>query len=347
VRLLESASLERAELWLKDDGQLHPLYGGNKVRKLEYLLADALRLGKKRVVAVGSASSHHVLATALFAQEVGLRSASILCPHPLSDHARQVLEATIATGTDVLPVRSMAQVPWALSRLVRPGDYVLWPGGSSLTGALGYVDAAAELAQQIRDGVLAEPDVIVVPLGSGGTAAGLAAGAARIGLSATVLGVSVVVGRGAAEWLARSLAWGLLRSEGIRMPADALANRLRVTELYRGRGYGWPTDAAERATDRATELGLHVDPTYTAKTFAAALDCAHGRPGCTGPANSSVSVSVISQRRCPRPLRVLYWHTLSSVIPKRSVLSKLAAGPPAGRVLSQTSASWDRLLIRV
>ena len=195
VRFLESASTERAELWVKDDGQLHPLYGGNKIRKLEYLLADALRLKRKRVIAVGSASSHHVLATALFAREVGLQSASVLCPHPLSDHARHVLEAIAATGIEVLPARSMAHVPWALARLVRAGDYVLWPGGSSVTGALGYVDAAAELGQQIREGVLPEPDLIVVPLGSGGTAAGLAVGGRQAGLSATVLGVSVVGGR--------------------------------------------------------------------------------------------------------------------------------------------------------
>jgi D-cysteine desulfhydrase len=347
VRRLESVSTEQAELWVKDDGVLHPLYGGNKIRKLEYLLGDALRLKSKRVVAVGSASSHHVLATALFAQEVGLKSASVLCPHPLSDHARQVLEAIAATGTDVVTARSMAHVPLALARLVRRGDYVLWPGGSSVTGALGYVDAAAELAQQIREGVLPEPDVVVVPLGSGGTAAGLAAGALRFGLSATVLGVSVVGSRRSAEWLSRSLVWAIMRAEGVRAAPHALDSTLRVTELYRGRGYGWPTDAGQKATDRAARAGLRLDPTYTAKAFAAALDCVSGRASQCWPAERTSCHPVFLQRHCPGPLHVLYWHTLSSATPSRSVISNLAAGRHARRAASQTPAEWDRLLIRV
>lgn len=346
MRLLESVSTDQAELWVKDDGMLHPLYGGNKIRKLEYLLADALRRSSKRIVAVGTASSHHVLATALFAREVGLKSASILCPHPLSDHAQQVLEAIVATGTEVLPARSMARVPWALARLVQRGDYVLWPGGSSVTGGLGYVDAAAELWQQIREGVLPEPDVVVVPLGSGGTAAGLAAGALRVGLSATVLGVSVVGGCTSAAWLSRSLAWAIMRSEGIPTAPGALGIKLRVTGLYRGKGYGWPTDAGRRAADRAAEAGLYVDPTYTAKAFAAALDCVHGQLSHHRPFGRTGSRSEPAQPRSPRPIRVLYWHTLSSVVPNRSVISNLAAGPATGRVVSQTPAHRDCLLIR-
>jgi D-cysteine desulfhydrase len=338
---------EQGELWVKDDGVLNPLYGGNKVRKLEYLLGDALRRESKRVVAMGSASSHHVLATALFAQQVGLKSAAVLCPHPHSDHARQVLEAIAATGSDVVLARSMAGVPGALARLVRPGDYVLWPGGSSVRGGLGYVDAAAELWQQIREGVLPEPDIIVVALGSGGTAAGLAAGALRVGLSSTVLGVSVVSGRWSAGALSRSLAWGILHSEGTQTGRGALASKLRVTDAYRGEGYGWPTKAGREATDRAAEMGLYVDPTYTAKAFSAALDCVRNPAAWRRLAGLHGSETGLSQPRGSRPLRVLYWHTLSSVIPSPSVITKLAAEPPTGRAAAQTPADWDRLLIRV
>lgn len=346
VRRLESVSTEHVELWVKDDGALHPLYGGNKIRKLEYLLGDALRRNKKRVVSVGSASSHHVLATALFAREVGLESASVLCPHPFSEHAQQVLDAIFATGTDVATVDSMAQVPLALLRHVRRGDYVLWPGGSNVTGGLGYVDAVAELHAQVRTGLLPAPDVIVVAVGSGGTAAGLAAGVLRAGMSATVLGVCVVNGPRIASALTRSLAWAIARSEGIRVSPGGLRSRLCVTGIYRGRGYGWPTSASEKASVRAAEIGLRVDPTYTAKAFAAALDCTHGEIAAHGPVHRYVIPVLSSMLGSQRPLRVLYWHTLSSVVPESSVVSKVGAGHRAGRTVTHAGAQWGRLLIR-
>jgi D-cysteine desulfhydrase len=177
-----------------------------------------------------------------------------------------------------------------LARTLGPGDYLVAPGGSSVAGALGYAEAATEIAAQIRDGAMPEPDVIVVALGSGGTAAGLVAGFAAEGLATTVLGVRVVH-----PWLAGTLRTAALaalvaRRAGTRAAPGALAARLHVETGFAGPGYGHPSTAGDRAVALAAGAGLALEPTYTAKAFAAALDrVARGRHK-----------------------NVLFWHTFSS-----------------------------------
>jgi D-cysteine desulfhydrase len=185
----------------------------------------------------------------------------------------------------------LATLPALLAKVLRKGDYLLPPGGSSVVGTLGYLDGAAELALQVRGGVLPRPDLIVVPLGSGGTAAGLLAGLAIEGLPTKVLAVRVVE-----PWMAGHLRTVLLARlaasrRGHRLSTSSLSPRLEVQAKYLGAGYGYPTMAGHRATEIGKEHGLALEPTYTAKTFAAVLD-------------------VLKQDgpdRC-----ILYWHTFSS-----------------------------------
>jgi D-cysteine desulfhydrase len=179
-------------------------------------------------------------------------------------------------------------------------------GGSSLVGSLGYVAGARELAAQVRAGEIPEPDVIVVALGSGGTVAGLAAGLELEGLRSQVVGVVVAEPGWFVSFRARRLARACLRAAGGKGARGWLDRRLAIDRRWLGRGYGYPTEAGARATGDATRSGLTLDPTYTAKTFAAALERVEALRGST------------------KPTTVLYWHTLSS-----APVAPLLAGAPA------------------
>jgi D-cysteine desulfhydrase len=314
VHRLDALSGELAELWVKNDGRVHPEYGGNKVRKLELVLPRAVERGARRLVTMGAAGSHHVLATVLFGKKLGLPTAAVLCPQPHTEHAEETLIATLALGCDAHPVSSMARTALGVARILRPGDYVLPPGGSSVTGTLGYLRAVGELADQIRGGVLPEPDLIVAPLGSGGTVAGLLAGVLREGLASRVIGVEVAVQPQLGRTLALALATLATRRDAGSAGPLRLHRRLEVDGSQLGRGYGHPTADGSHATAVARHHGLELDPTYTAKTFAKVLDLVQPA-GAAHPARRSGPGG--------RPLRVLYWHTLSSVS-----LGPLLAGAP-------------------
>ncbi|MFZ5896100.1 MAG: 1-aminocyclopropane-1-carboxylate deaminase/D-cysteine desulfhydrase [Myxococcota bacterium] len=285
----------KAELWLKNDGLVHPSYGGNKARKAALLLAEAERRRAQRILTFGAAGSHHVLATTLFARERGLQTAALLTRQPSSAHARRVLRRSLAAGLEARAASSLLSLAWQLWRERRAEDYVVPPGGSNLLGAAAYAAAIAELEQQLEAQHIAPPDWIVVPLGSGGTAAGLLAGLGCSRLPTRLLAVQVVNNPLARIWVTK-LAADVLRSRA-RTPSDPRwSTRLVLDASQLGRGYGYSTSAGIAASAEAASLGLTLDPTYTAKAFAAALELARGQ-----------------HSRDSSPQRVLYWHTLSAV----------------------------------
>lgn len=282
-----------AELWLKNDGLCHALYGGSKVRKAERLVAEAVARGARRVVSVGAVGSHHLLTLTLFARAAGLATAAVVFPQRRSEHAVQTLRAAVGQGLEAHAARGAA-IPLRVAQLLRGSDYLIPPGGSNAIGTRACADAIDELIQQVEAGLLPLPDAIVVPLGSGGTCAGLAAGVVRRDLPCRVIGVQVVPGpvpRLAARWLAERLL-----SESTRQRRARLSSQLRFDRTQLGPGYGWASDAGQRAEQIAHASGLELDQTYTAKAFAAALALVRNRA-------DSASVA-------QRPYRVLYWHTL-------------------------------------
>src|SRR5688572_25686364 len=167
-----SLSTDRCELWVKRDDLTNDAYGGNKVRKLEYILERARERSARRIVTFGAAGSHHVLATTLHGRRAGFDVAAILSPQPRSERAVKNLRVALALRLQAIPTSSMALSPVVLPTVLRQGDFVVGPGGSTLHGTLGYVDAAFELAGQVERGEMPAPDIIVVALGSAGTAGG-------------------------------------------------------------------------------------------------------------------------------------------------------------------------------
>ena len=285
VACLEQLSTAKARLWVKRDDLTNPLYGGSKVRKLERLLQDAKSLGRTRIVTLGAVGSHHVLATAVFGKLANLQVEAIVLPRPRSPHVLQTVRASIAQGALLVPAPTYAAGARQLANRAAQGAYAIPVGGSNLLGTRGVMSAAAELEQQVRSGLLPEPDLIVVALGSGGTAAGLTAGLMRTGLGARVLAVATAEPVKVFAYAARRLAEELVE----RSSREAVPTRLEIERGQLGAGYGRPTRASAHATREAARSGLFLDDTYTAKAFAAAL----------------------ARIALGRERNVLFWHTLS------------------------------------
>ncbi len=259
------------ELWVKREDQSGPLYGGNKVRKLEFLLGDARARGSDRIATIGGFGSHHVLATAIYGRAHGFSVSAVLFPQPMSEHVDKQLRADVAAGAHLSKTRGYLGVPLAVLRAQRGATWIPG-GGSSPLGTLGYVEAAREIEAQIAAGELLRPDAIYVALGSGGTAAGLLAG---LTFDVDLVAVRVVDRVVANAMKVRRLARASRRLAEIRR--HDFSARLRVLHGFFGGAYGRATAAADAAVHRAANIGLRLEPTYTGKAMAALL--AHAASG--------------------------------------------------------------------
>ncbi len=282
VRPLPGLSGGTAEVWLKDDGAFGDGgWGGNKVRKLEWLLPDAKRRGRRTVLTFGGLGTNWGLATALYAREHGLRVALGLVDQPVDDHVESQLERLRASGATLhltrTKTRTVLSLPWLLARHAGGGrpPYLLPAGGSSPLGVLGYVEAALEIAAQVRAGELPEPGDVVVPVGTGGTTAGLLIGFGLAGLSTRVVGVVVNdqlrLDRATVLRLAEKSS-GVLTRRGARPVPAVRPDRLVLTRDWLGAGYGHATAEGEAArSETADREALDLDPVYTAKAMAGLL----------------------------------------------------------------------------
>lgn len=291
----------RGELWVKRDDRSSSHYGGNKVRKLEYLLAEALEQGAGRLITTGVEGSHHCLATAVHGRRVGLPTTLVVFPQPETEHSRKIAALNETWADDVRRCSTFAIQPFVEAavrwRSRAESPYVIPGGGSNAVGALGYVTGALELAEQVRRREVPRPDVITVAAGTLGTLAGLAVGAAMTNLTDRIVGVRIVPSTVGNRVVLGRLVEGairLLREAGLRTPDPRLVlDRVDLVGDYFGAGYGRPAEWGDRATEWFAERELELDPSYTAKTVAGALDLLEEAP-------DSVH---------------LYWHTLSSVHP--------------------------------
>ena len=277
---VEEWSVGGTTLLIKRDDLDAPLLGGNKARALELLLATVD--SRRAVLTVGATGSTHALAVARHGAALGLRTEVITWPQ--ETHA--VADATAARMrelADVTAARSIAGafVRAAWRRIVRRAQWVP-AGGSTPLGALGHVDAGLELAQQLaRDG-RSMPDSIVLPLGSGGTTAGLLVGLAIAGARTQVMGVRVVprfvANRGHVLRLARRTRALLASLTGESLP-PLDASRLVIEHGAYGGAYGRvTTDARHAAALLRAAGGPPLDGTYSAKAFGVALARAQDAP---------------------------------------------------------------------
>lgn len=306
VQPLERLAAERgiASLWVKRDDRCGPLYGGNKPRKLEWLLGAARARGRRTVMTFGGIGTHHGLATAICARDAGMRTLLILLPQPVTEHVRHCLLLDQAVGAELHYAASVAGVVVQGLRLLaahqRRGDRlaIIPTGGTSSVGAIGYVNAAFELAAQVRAGLLPEPYAIFVPLGSGGTVAGLVLGCRLAGLRSRVVGVLVTdilpPSPVRLAGLARRTLHRLRRAAAEVPDFSVRAHHFSIERGYLGAGYGAPTADGLAAQRLLMECeGLALETTYTAKSMAALLALAAREPYRSQP--------------------LLFWNTYSSV----------------------------------
>jgi D-cysteine desulfhydrase len=276
-------------LWVKREDQASPVYGGNKVRKLQYLLPVARARHGGQLMSVGALGSNHLVACCLHGRRFGVDTHALVIPQPSTPHVLKnagVLAAnaaSIETASNVLVAATWSR--FTLARRVREqtGHDPLWvyAGGSNPLGTLGWVEGALELAEQVRAGELPEPEQIFVPMGSCGTVAGLLLGLSLTELKTEVHAVRVVDRVVCNRWTALRLArrtLALLKASGARELPEVQPGRLVVHHDQFGGGYGCPTPQGAEAQERAAAAGLKLEPTYTAKALAAALSAvAEGR----------------------------------------------------------------------
>jgi D-cysteine desulfhydrase len=270
-------------LWVKRDDLTALPIGGNKVRALDFLLGG-LESGATMLTA-GAIGSTHALTAIVHAKRLGARTSVIRWPQAMNDVARVVARRIEAEADDIYTARSVPGAYWRALR-ARAFHDVRWvpAGGTSALGILGHVDAALELASQLGAGGCPVPARIVVPLGSGGTAAGLALGLEIAGRPTRILGVRVVSRIVANRTRVLRLATRAARlierlAPGARVPRVS-PGRLQVVEGYFGGAYGRETSEGSAAAERFRDghAPATLEPTYTAKGFAAALANCDGEP---------------------------------------------------------------------
>lgn len=278
-------------LFIKRDDAISFGFGGNKVRKLRYVIPDLQAQGVDTVITCGGVQSNHARATAAACAASGLGCHLIVNGAPparLSGNAllNQLLGASVEYVAG-RPERKPA-MERALERLRADGrrPAIVPLGASTPMGALGFVDAVGEMLQQG-----ARPDVIVHACSSGGTSAGLVAGVALHRLDTRVIGISADDPPAAVEAEVRSIIAGLEPMLGLATGSLARAVRIEVDDRFVGSGYGEPTAASNEAQSvAARQEAVFVDHTYTAKALAGLI--AYCRDG-----------------RISADATVLFWHT--------------------------------------
>lgn len=287
-------------LHVKREDQSHAACGGSKVRGLEFLLAEAQRRSAGVIVTFGAAGSNHVQTTAWHARQLGIDTVALVVSQPAGDYVRRNLLSGIEVGTHFVPVNLATAAPrlaveWIWAKRRKTGGVVLIPpGGSSARACLGTVSAGLELGRQVVEGVLPEPELIFVALGSMGTAAGLAVGCRLAGLGSRLVGVATYN-----RWYCTAGRWAALarRTHAFMRRRDPLVPQMSfhrgdydVVTTAIGRGYAHPTEASQTVARQLEDSdGLSLDPTYTAKAF-------HGM------------MQYIEDRGLTRA-RSLFWHT--------------------------------------
>ncbi len=283
--------------WIKRDDISGTEHGGNKLRKLEFLLADALEQGRRGVLTYGATGSNHILSTSLYARKLGLACIGIVRPQPPTPYVEATLRHHRLLGTRLEPADSPEKTAAIRSRILaeKGAWYEIPLGGSSPLGSLGYVLGALELAEQVRAGHCPAPHLIYLPCGSSGSTVGLDCGLALGGLATRIVAARVVTDQMTSMDRTRTLARKLrtLLDGVCPPPPGEPLGRVEFREEFCGDGYALPSEAALEAIElMRSRAGAKLEYTYSGKAAAALLH--DGRKGRF------------------KDLDVLFWNTYNS-----------------------------------
>lgn len=293
-----SAELGGPEIWVKRDDCTGLSTGGNKTRKLEFLMAEAEAAGAEMVMTQGATQSNHARQTAAAAARLGMSCHILLEDRTGSNdpnynqNGNVLLDHLHGATTEIHPaggdMNAILEAAAETRRAAGTRVYTIPGGGSNPTGALGYVNAAMEFVTQANDARLGF-DQIIHATGSAGTQAGLVAGLCAMNAGIPLLGIGVRAPKPKQEANVLALAEATtarLGCAGIIQPDDVVANC-----DYVGDGYGIPTEGCLEAIRMFAELeGLLLDPVYSAKAAAGMID-------------------LIRKGHYTASQRILFWHT--------------------------------------
>jgi D-cysteine desulfhydrase family pyridoxal phosphate-dependent enzyme len=281
-------------LFVKRDDAIGFGFGGNKIRKLAFVVARARSEGADTLITAGGVQSNHARATAAVAAKLGWRAVLVANGAPQEKATANAL-LDVLLGADVVYVgrreERKAKMDEVAANVRAAGrtPFVIPIGASTPLGALGYVQAMLELLDQMPP-----PDAIVHSTSSGGTQAGLVAACRLLGLPTRIVGISADDPAGAIQAQVRAIVGGIgdvIRLDAMAMQAIAHGTAIEVDDRFVGDGYGIPTAASQEALQLAARTeALFLDPTYTAKAMAALI-------------------AYVRQQRFKEGQAVLFWHT--------------------------------------
>jgi D-cysteine desulfhydrase len=284
--------LDGPELWVKRDDQTGLATGGNKTRKLEFLVAEALAQAADTLITCGAAQSNHARQTAAAAAKFGLDRVLVLRGEaPPETQGNLLLDRLLGAEVVWTAGRSLDEaLPQTARELGAAGrtPYVVPYGGSNAIGASGYTAAMEELLTQCEQQEL-HFDQIVLASSSGGTQAGLAVGARALGYEGRILGISVDLEADALQRTVAEIATAT--AEHLALELAFAPDDFAVNDDYLGGGYAAIGELERDAIRRVARAeGLLLDPVYTGRAFGGLLD-------------------LIDRGAIARDERVLFWHT--------------------------------------
>ena len=290
VKRLQLAGRELGlqKLYIKRDDLSSKPYGGNKVRKLELLLGKAIQKNYKSIITFGAAGSNHALATAVYAEKLGLECNLYLMPQPNAQYVRKNLLMDYRCGAKIqffpsaLTALGAAQFNAIKMKFKEGHKPMIIPfGGTTVLSNIAHVNAAFELRDQIENGKMPEPDFLYVALGSMGTAAGLILGLKLCGLKTKVIPIKVVPYEIANERRLKSQIQrtiNFLNSKDKSFPKyEIFENEIEVRHEYLGDKYAQYTSKSVTSIKfMKKNENIPLEGTYTGKAFAALMDDAKG-----------------------------------------------------------------------
>lgn len=313
------AWLRNDRVFVKRDDLCSPLYGGNKVRRFEYLFAQAKAQSAHHLITVGGLASTQVTATAVLGGANGFCVSAVLFDQPVTRFAKAALRQNMSAGARLIYGGGYAATIYRTLKLLKQNKgqeaFFIEPGAGTPLANLGYVTAVLELNEQLQQRNEPPPDFIVVPSGSCGTVAALALGCALLGWPTEVVGVRITLAIACNRLLVWQRIHGLQKLLGVDAQVHA-APRFSLYGNALGSGYGYPTEAAKAgAKEWAGVTGVEGEVTYSGKAMAALRELTHPNPDKS----------------------FLFWNTLSSVVPPVTpdADERLRQDPAFSRLMNQ------------
>jgi D-cysteine desulfhydrase family pyridoxal phosphate-dependent enzyme len=278
-------------LLVKRDDQTGLALGGNKVRKLEYLVGDALRLGCDCVITTGGSQSNHARLAAAACRKARMDCFLILDRglHP-EDQGNLLLDRLLGARVSIIesmdPAVAIDEMERLGAALEREGrrPYIIPRGGAIPAGAVGYAAFVAEIVEQLAE-VGVQPTHLYLGTGSCGTHSGIFAGVSAVNWSVSVNGISV--SRSRHEQTEKILVLSNATLSHLGLEAGVTADHVFVDDRFVGEGYGYPTrETMEAIKIGAIDEGMILDPVYTGKALSGLIG--HVREGRLGPGDSVV-----------------------------------------------------------